>query len=233
MIFSRKLIFVVIGVALIVGLLALAYVVIPRPRAEFAETIHDFGTVDEDQGFTYTFLIKNGGAGVLRIKNVKAECACTATAYDRLIPPGGQGAVTLSIKPFALRGQFAKKTEVFLNDPDHPRLVFTLKGASRPLIEIQPSKVIRFRGKPGEDIHHQVRLTSHLPESWEISRYTTNIPQCIDVKLEAAEPGKSYVLEVRQKRQEPGKYQGMIELFNTFQKRPRLVLRVFGEILPR
>jgi hypothetical protein len=230
---NKKLILLTLGLALLLGAAALAYVALARPRAEFGETLHDFGSVSEEQPLTHTFLIKNTGAKPLEITRVHPQCACTATAYDRTIPPGGQGALNLSIKPFTLRGQFTKKTEVFLNDPDHPKVVFTLKGIIRPLIEIQPGQVIRLRGKPGEDIHRQVRLTSNLPKPWEISRYTNNIPQFIDVNLQAVEPGRIYVVEVRQKRQEPGNYRGLIELFTTVPKRPRLVLRVFGKVLPK
>jgi hypothetical protein len=229
----KKLILLALGIVFLMGVAAIADLILARPRAEVAETIHDFGIVSEDQRLTYTFLIKNIGAMPLEITRVHPECACTATQYDRLIPPGHHGTLNLAIKPFALQAQFSKKTEVFLNDPDHPKVVFTLKGISCPLIEIQPSYIIRLRGKMGEDTHRQVRLTSNLPGPWEISRYTNNIPQFIDVNLKTAESGRSYVVEVRQKRQEPGKYGGMIELFTTNPKRRRLVLRVFGEVLPR
>jgi hypothetical protein len=233
MVASKKLILASLGVALLLGAAAIAYIAPSKPRAKIAETLHDFGTVSEDQRLTHTFPIKNIGAKPLEVTRVHSQCACTATAYDRLIPSGGQGSLTLTIKPFALRGAFAKKTEVFLNDPDHPKVVFTLKGVSRPLIDIQPGSLIRFRGKPGEEVRRQVRFTSNLPGSWEISRYTNNMPQWIDVNLHAAEPGRSYVVEVRQKRREPGKYQGMIELFTTVPNRSHLVLRVLGEVLPK
>jgi hypothetical protein len=231
MVLSKRRIYVSLGAGLMLGLAMLAYVALARPRAEVAETLHDFGTVSEEQPLTHAFPIKNTGAKPLEVTRVHSECSCTATQYDRLIPPGGQGTLTLTIKPFTLRGQFAKRTEVFLNDPDHPKVVFTLKGVSRPLIDIQPGQVIRLRGRPGEEIRHQVRLTSNLPESWEISRYTNSMPQFIDITLHAAEPGRSYVVEVRQKRQEPGNYRGTIELFTTSPKRPRIILRVFGEVL--
>jgi hypothetical protein len=220
-----------LGIVVLMGVAVLAYVALARPRAVVTETIHDFRSVSEEQRLTHAFLIKNTGAKPLEVTRVHPECACTATAYDRLIPPGRQGTLILTIKPFSLRGQFSKRTEVFLNDPDHPKVVFTLKGVSRPLIEVQPGYIIRFRGKPGEQLHRQVRLTSNLPESWEISSYRTNIPQFIEVNLHAAEPGRNYVIEVRQKRQEPGNYRGMIELFTTVPNRSHLVLRVFGEVL--
>jgi hypothetical protein len=229
---SKKLIFLALGIVVLMGVVALAYVALAHPRAVVTETLHDFGTVNEDQGFSHTFVIQNAGARPLEITRVHPECACTATAYDRLIPPGRQGTLILTVKPFSLRGQFSKKTEVFFNDPDHPKVVFTLNGVSRPLIEIQPGQVIRFRGKPGEELNGQVRLTSNLPEPWEISEYKTDIPQFIEVNLKVAEPGRSYIVEVRQKRQEPGNYRGFIKLLSKPQKLPPLILRVFGEVLP-
>jgi hypothetical protein len=230
---KKNLMFVAFGAALLAGAAVAFHVATARPRAEVAETLYNFGTFSEDQQPTHAFLIKNTGARPLEIIRVHPKCACTATQYDRLIPPGQQGAITLSIIPFTLRGQFAKKTEVFLNDPDHPKVVFTLKGIIHPLIEVQPGYVIRFRGKAGADLHQEVRLTSKFPESWEVTSYKTNIPQYIDVNVKTAEPGRSYVVEVRQKRQEPGNYGGIIELFTSYPKRPRLFLRVFGQVLSK
>ncbi|MFZ5450666.1 MAG: hypothetical protein ACOZF2_02155 [Thermodesulfobacteriota bacterium] len=60
--------------------------------------------------------------------------------------------------------------------------------------------------------------------------YKTNIPQFIDVNVKAEQPGKIFVVDVRNKRQEAGNYAGLIELFTTSEKRPRLIMRVFGEI---
>jgi hypothetical protein len=119
---------------------------------------------------------------------------------------------------------------VFFNDPDHPQVVLTIQGYGKPFIEIQPSHIIRLRGKPGEELKGQVRFTSHLPDPWEITAFKTTIPQFIDVAVKAEDPGRIYVVEVRNKRQEPGNYAGVIELSTTSKQRPRLIMRVFGEL---
>ena len=138
--------------------------------------------------------------------------------------------ITLTVAPYSVLRQFTKKTKVFFNDPEQPQVVLTLQGYGKPFIEIQPSHIIRFRGKPGEELHDQVRFTSHLTGSFEIKEFKTNIPQYIDVTVKAEVPGRIYVVEVRNKRQEAGNYAGMIELFTTSPKRPRLIMRVFGEL---
>lgn len=200
------------------------------PKAQVPETTHDFGEVFEDVKLTHTFDIRNIGDALLEIKDIDSDCACTAADSDRRIPPGGVGRVTLTIAPYSVLRQFTKKTTVFFNDPDQPQVVLSMKGYGKPFIEIQPSHIIRFRGKPGEDLKDQVRFTSHLPVPWEIKEFKTNIPQFIDVTVKAEEPGRIYVVEVSNKRQEAGNYAGLIELFTTSEKRPRLIMRVFGEL---
>lgn len=200
------------------------------PKAQVPETTYDFGEVFEDVKLTHTFTIKNIGDALLEIKDIDSDCACTAADSDRRIPPGGLGRITLTIAPYSVLRQFTKKTKVFFNDPDHPQVLLTLQGYGKPFIEIQPSHIIRFRGTPGEALRDQVRFISHLPGQWEIKNYKTNIPQFIDVTVKAEEPGRVYVVEVRNKRQEPGNYAGVIELFTTSEKRPRLIMRVFGEL---
>jgi hypothetical protein len=200
------------------------------PKAQVPETTFDFGEVFEDVKLTHTFTIKNIGDALLEIKDIDSDCACTAADSDRRIPPGGQGRITLTIAPYSVLRQFTKKTKVSFNDPDHPQVVLTLQGYGKPFIEIQPSHIIRFRGKPGEDLKDQVRFTSHLPDPWEITAFKTNIPQFIDVAVKAEEPGRIYVVEVRNKRQEAGNYAGVIELSTSSKQRPRLIMRVFGEL---
>jgi hypothetical protein len=200
------------------------------PKAELPETTFDFGEIFEDRELTHTFTIKNIGDALLEIKDIDSDCACTAADSDRRIPPGAQGRIKLTIAPYSVLRQFAKKTKVFFNDPDHPEVVLTMQGYGKPFIEIQPSHIIRFRGKPGEELRGQVRFTSHLPGNFEIKAFKTNIPQFIDVIIKPAEPGRAYVVEVRNKRQEAGNYAGVIELTTTSEKRPRLIMRVFGEL---
>ena len=200
------------------------------PKAQVPETTFDFGEIFEDRELTHTFVIKNIGDALLEIKDIDSDCACTAADSDRRIPPGSQGRIKLTIAPYSVLRQFAKKTKVFFNDPDHSEVVLTMQGYGKPFIEIQPSHIIRFRGKPGEELRDQVRFISHLPDYWEIKEFKTNIPQFIDVTVKAVEPGRVYVVEVRNKRQEMGNYAGVIDLFTTAANRPRLIIRVFGEL---
>jgi hypothetical protein len=200
------------------------------PQAVVPETSFDFGKITEDLAMTHTFVIKNTGTAPLNIEDVDPDCACTVPKYDKIIPPGGQGDITLTLKPFSVIHQFKKETKVRLNDPDKPMLLLTMTGVAQPFIEIQPGHIVRLRGAPGDDLRGQVRFISHLPTAFKITNYRTNIPDKIEVTLKPETPDKIYVLEVRNKSQQGGSYAGLVELFTNSEKRPRLIVRVFGEI---
>jgi hypothetical protein len=226
-----------LGALLLLGAGVIAWGVQPIPAAAAAaprtavnETAFDFGKIFEDRALTHTFVIQNTGGAPLNIEDVDPDCACTVPSYDKTIPPGGQGAITLTIKPFSVLHQFKKETKVRLNDPERPMLNLTLTGVAEPFIEIQPSHIVRLRGSPGEDLRAQVRFVSHLPAPWKITEVRTTIPEQIEVSLKPEVPDKIYVLEVRNKGRQSGPYAGLVELFTTSKERPRLIVRVFGEL---
>ena len=226
-IFVQAGVFCIAVVVLAAGMAAGA-----EPRVVAPETSRDFGKVFEDKALSHTFVIKNEGNAPLRVEDVDPDCACTVADYDRVIPPGGQGRITLTIKPFSVMRDFLKQTKVKFNDPARPELELTLKGYVEPIIEIQPNHIVRLRGKVDEDVRGQVRFVSHLSGPWEIKSFDNSIPQRIAVSLKAEEPGKVYVLEIQNISRESGHYGGKIELFTTSKERPRLIVRVFANIYP-
>ncbi len=194
------------------------------------EECYDFGRVFEDRELSHTFVIHNTGQGPLEILKVDPECACTVPRYDSTIPPGGRGEITLTIKPYSVIHQFRKDTTVTTNDPQAPEFHLVLTGDALPFIEIQPSHIVRLKGAPGDEVRGEVRFTSHLPGPFKITGYQTNIPDKIEISLKALEPDRVYLLEVSNRKGNPGPYAGLIELTTTSVERPRLIVRVFGEI---
>lgn len=226
----------IVAVLLVVGLAGFTFLTgliggLP-PKVSVLETAYDFGKVTEDRALTHTFAFKNSGGKSLKVEEVDPDCACTAADFDRTIPPGGEGKITLTIKPYSVLGQFKKETRVRLNDPESPLVVFTMKGEVQLFVEIQPSHIIRFRGAPGQDLQTQVRLTSHLAGPWKITKLNTNIPDKIDVSMKEDVPDKVYVVTVKNKSRDAGTYAGVVDLYNNSPHRPRLLLRVFAKLSP-
>ncbi len=203
-----------------------------EPQLALSETTHDFGKVFEEQPLTHTFVLENKGPGTLEILEVDPDCTCTVPKYDAKIRPGGKGEVTLTIKPYSVLKDFRKETKIKTNDKRQPEIFLVLKGNAEPVIDIEPSHIIRLQGNPGEEVRIPIKITSRLPEPLKISYFQTSVPDKINVALKPEEPGKSYVLTVTNKFKELGSYVGKIELFTNYKERDRLLLRVFGDFPP-
>jgi len=202
------------------------------PKMVVEEATFDFGTMQEGQPLSHTFVIENRGGEDLKIEDVDPDCACTVPDYDDTIRPGGKGKVTLTIKPFTVLQKFRKKTVVHTNDPEQPQTTLVVTGVVTPLIEVQPANIVRFIGDPREPKQSEVRFISHLSGPWEIKDFRTNIPDKIEVAVKPVEPGRVYVLEVKNRVQEATRYAGLIEVFTSSKERPRMIVRVFANLYP-
>lgn len=66
----------------------------PLPVFEFANTDHDFGTINEGQVVEYTYAFKNTGDAPLIIQSAQGSCGCTVPEWSKEpIPAGGTGFV--------------------------------------------------------------------------------------------------------------------------------------------
>lgn len=200
------------------------------PRALITEDHFDFGQVFEDRQLSHSFVIRNVGQEPLEIKDVDPECACTVPHYDPVIPPGGQGEINLTIKPYSVIHHFHKDARVTTNDPEHPEFFLALTGVALPFIEIHPSHIVRLKGAVGEEVQDRVKFISNLPGPFKIIDYHTNIPDKIEINLETVVPDRVYILDVKNRPGNLEPYAGLITLDTNSAQRPRLILRVFGEI---
>jgi hypothetical protein len=223
--------FLLAGLLLLQGLAVVASAQ-AEPRAEVSETSHDFGQVREDMTLVHDFVVKNTGDQDLQILMVDPDCACTVAKYDKVIPPGGTGKITLQIQPFSVVHGFKKKTYVRFNSSDPSSVNLVLTGNAQKSIEIEPSHIVRFRGAPKDDVTAQVKLTSYLPFPWEITKVQNFQPDKFDAILRTEKPGKVYILEVRNKSLEEGHYAGMIQLSTNVVHKPKIIIRVIADFYP-
>ncbi|MGQ1948121.1 DUF1573 domain-containing protein [Geofilum sp. OHC36d9] len=90
----------------------------------FDKTVHDFGTVsdDEDLGCRFTFV--NSGSDILVISDVVAGCGCTAVEYSKKpLEPGQKGFLEVVFDPRGQAGFQRKNVRVFANIPDGSILI--------------------------------------------------------------------------------------------------------------
>ncbi len=99
----------------------------------FAKTVHDFGTIKEEDGkVTYDFELTNEGEAPLIINRVSSSCGCTTPVWPKEpIPPGGKGTIKATYDPKGRPGPFNKTITIFSN-ASASGTVLSIKGQTTP-----------------------------------------------------------------------------------------------------
>lgn len=100
-----------------------------EPEIVFETRVFDFGTIKRHADGTCAFLFSNQGGAPLMITKVTASCGCTIPSYPKEpVLPGKSEEIKVKYNTKTL-GVFSKTIHVSTNDPAHPTVVLTIKGA--------------------------------------------------------------------------------------------------------
>lgn len=96
------------------------------PKIVIAKVEHSLGEVRRGETARHTFTFRNEGKSDLEIKNVAPACGCTASEFTKVVPPGQEGRIVLSISTAGFNGALSKTAEVYTNDPAKERFTLML-----------------------------------------------------------------------------------------------------------
>lgn len=103
------------------------------PAIKFAVGEYDFGRVSErGRKVSYDYVFTNTGTSPLVVTRAVTSCKCVSTSFNRRpIPPGGQGAITITYDPKKQQGVFYKAIQVYTNTPEKMHIIIA-KGEVVP-----------------------------------------------------------------------------------------------------
>jgi len=86
-------------------------------RIEFADTVFDFGTINEADGkVSHIFEFKNVGGMPLVVLNAKATCGCTVPEWTKTpVEQGKSGTIEVKFNPSRRSGNFEKTITLTTN----------------------------------------------------------------------------------------------------------------------
>jgi hypothetical protein len=152
--------------------------------------------------------------------------------FDRTIPPGGAGNITLEIRTKGFQGEVNKTARVYSNDPKKPQVTIGLKGKVWAPIHVKP-RYVRLRGTQDDEIKGVVRVQGDKKEPLVAKVASVSLPDKVEVKLKETEKGRTYELEVKNKVKGEARYTGSVKLTTNYPEKPEIVIRITGDIRGR
>lgn len=178
----------------------------PAPKLVIEKTEFNAGEIKAGEEIKHDFIVKNDGKGDLQILNVLPQCGCTASDFTKVIAPGKEGKISLTVHTNGFSGALTKYADVLTNDPQQTKFALTIKmviGTSGPPVGRQVGQFII-----GPSDHYQADIPRGTSAETGIIIYnngplpvniTNVIPggEAFSVKLETLEAGKRYVLNIK------------------------------------
>jgi hypothetical protein len=152
--------------------------------------------------------------------------------YDRTIPPGGVGQVTLQVNTTGYQGKITKSAQMTTNDPRQRKSKIYLAMNVRTYIIVKPGSKILLRGTVGEDIRRVVSIRPIDDQPLEITKVQSNLGSAIDYKLNRKDDSHQYELEVVSKATDRKTASGYITLHTNHPKKKVVKLSVHIRIRP-
>jgi len=169
-----------------------------RPKISIQDLRQDLGDVYEQAKYDYVFVVRNRGKADLVIEDVKPGCGCTVAQYDKVIAPGEEGKITLSLDGDKVEGRFSKTATVRTNDPDHTELLLTISGTEIPYVHIVPTNRVYLQGNYGEEVAQTLTITSNEKDlDFQITGIDTDLEDKITYAYERGSAKGSWVVSIR------------------------------------
>jgi len=148
-------------------------------------------------------------------------------SFDKVISPGQEGKVTLSVKTEHFRsGKFTKSATISTNDPKQPSIRIKLKGEVKEYISVKPSPRIYFTGVEGDMLEKKLKIINNEDSPLNITHIESDIDDQIKYELKPIVEGKEYELIVKTLKELKGRKRGKITLTTNSGKKPKVEIRV-------
>ena len=152
------------------------------------------------------------------------------TRFDRVIPPGGTGTITLTIDTSRVIGEFQKRAVVWSNDLERRSMALYLTGLVKPFISLEPGGYVGLWGVKGQVAKEHIEIINNYKEPIKITGIENDLPEQIRWRLEERKPGYSYRLEVEDISNKAGEYTGHLYVRTDYPQKPEFVIIVNGYI---
>lgn len=134
------------------------------PKLVVPEDKKDFGMVPKGEPIRHVFILKNMGKADLHVTDVKPSCGCTVPEFDKVIKPGAEGKVTLTVDTKNFSGPISKTALLMTDDPSMPQMTLFVSANVKPFVEALPYGFFRITALSGESASSEVVLVSDDPE---------------------------------------------------------------------
>lgn len=150
-------------------------------------------------------------------------------SFDRSVPPGGEGKITLKFNTNGYYGPVTKSARVFSNDSTRRVQTLSIKATVRTPIYISPRSVY-FKGRLGQKMERTIQITAKQEKALKIKPEKFDLEKIVSFKIKEIEKGKQYQLLFTASPETPGSFRGTLKLSTNYPEKPEISIPITGTV---
>jgi hypothetical protein len=151
-------------------------------------------------------------------------------SYDRSIPPGGEGKITLKLNTTGYEGKVRKAARVYTNDPKTPQEILVIDALVKTPIMVS-DKMVFLQGTTQETISKSIDIKGELNKPLKLEPVDYTLDKKVKFNIEEVTKGKHYRVTFTSIPNVGNYYQGLLKLRTSYPEKPELVIHVRGKFL--
>lgn len=166
-------------------------------RIALDETEFNFGIMDQQTEASHTFILRNTGAGPLRILQVFPGCSCAATELDSSdIAPGGSARLQVTFYSGNFNGPVSKVMSVQSSDPARPMATLELRADVQPVFVFTPSVLDLGQVERGQAVAREITMSDAKGRPFAIKNIASSLTNLTATAAPLGRDHSSYRLKV-------------------------------------
>lgn len=194
-----------------------------------AQPVYDFGEAHYRANIQHTFILKNEGDLPLEIKRIQPDQGCVVSPVSRSrLAPGEETRLSVEFPLYGRSGPQQKNITVESDDPEHPEMTLTVKGAAVEEVVIDPPQLDLGALQTDSTATGTVRVALYTGHSFTIGKIECSHPQ-VAARSEVVEEGKSYrIIVTTRPPLPPGSLRSGVRIETDDPRHPSLNVSVSG-----
>jgi hypothetical protein len=145
--------------------------------------------------------------------------------FDRTIPPGGEGKITLRVHTKGYHGEIRKRANVFTNDPCKNFETLRIKAFVKVPIYLFPKEVY-LKGVAGKKITRTVQIRAEEDKPLKLEQSYFDLSEKVTYRIEEVEAGRMFRIHFTSIPGPAGNYRGVLKLKTNYPERPEMSIRI-------
>ncbi len=150
--------------------------------------------------------------------------------FDRSIPPGGEGKITLKLDTSRREGSFQTTARVLTNDPQTPKDTLVIKALIKTPIMVS-ERMVLLKGTHQETVTKTVDIKGELDKPLKLEPVDYTLDKKVQFNIEEVTKGKHYRVTFTSIPNVGTSYRGLLRLRTNYPEKPELMIYVMGKFL--